>query len=228
MADWRSYFAGRYLSGPVLTQDLTATIARIESTLVEDPDGGAARERMTIYFEGDVKPWLPCKTTGFCVAAMYGDDDAGWIGKPVTLYFDPTVKVGRDVKGGIRVRGAPGIKPITVTVNLPKRKPLTIRLVDTAPPRRDNRPPSPASLLDVLTAAGATMAAADAWAVQRGKPPVSSLDDAGQRKTAAWLTGAGSAVLAEIVAMSTVAPTATDPQPDTAPPVDAEPADADF
>lgn len=192
MSDWRSYFAGRYLSGPVLTEDTTATIARIESTLVEDPDGGAARERMIVHFRGDsIKPWLPCKTTGFCMAAMYGDDADGWVGKPVTLYFDPTVKVGRDVKGGVRVRGAPGIRPMTVEVKLPKRKPLTIRLVDTAP-RRDQqqRQELPtADLATVLAEAELVGADVDRWLASRNKPLIATLTDDKRAHLAGHLAG---------------------------------------
>lgn len=188
MSDWRSYFAGRYLSGPVLTEDTTATIAHIESTLVEDPDGGAARERMIVHFRNDaLKPWLPCKTTGFCMAAMYGDDTEGWIGKPVTLYFDPTVKVGRDVKGGIRVRGAPGIRPMTVEVKLPKRKPLSIRLVDTAPRRQEQQARPTADLEQVLADAELTVNDLDDWRESNGKGPVADLDDTQRAKLAGWL-----------------------------------------
>ena len=216
MADWRSYFSGRYLSGPALTKDTTAVVACVESTLVEDPDGGEARERMIVHFRDNaLKPWLPCKTTGFCMAAMYGDDTDGWAGRPVTLYFDPTVKVGRDVKGGIRVRGAPGIRPITVEIKLPKRKPLTVRLIDTAPQRQEQHPTRP-TLAAVLADAGLTLADLDGWATAQGKPAASSLPPAKQQATADWLA-ADATRLDTIRAHRDAGPTPADPVDDPPP-----------
>lgn len=218
MPDWRSYFAGRYLSGPVLTEDTTATIARIESTLVEDPDGGESREKMIVYFRGDsVKPWIPCKTTGFCMAAMYGDDTNGWIGKPVTFYFDPTVRVGRDVKGGVRIRGAPGIRPMTVEVKLPKRKPLTIKLVDTTPKGQERKSQErPTADLDaVLTDAELTLADFDDWRESTGKAVSADMTDVQKAQIAGWL--AQDPTRLDLI-RTFIASTASTPDTDTAAP----------
>jgi hypothetical protein len=37
----------------------------------------------------------------------------GWIGKSIQIYYDPTIKFGREVTGGLRARRPPGSAPLT-------------------------------------------------------------------------------------------------------------------
>jgi len=131
MADWRTFFAGKYLSAPLLEGDVTFIIDRVVGADVENPDDKSVKWRMTIHWRGKILPWLPSKTAGYCLAAMYGDDTDGWHGKPVTIYNDATVRVMGKTVGGIRVRGAPDIKPITIEIKHPGRKKQTVNLVNT-------------------------------------------------------------------------------------------------
>jgi hypothetical protein len=208
---WRTFFAGRFLTGPEIANDLTVTIARVNETIVEDPDGGAAKRRMQIDFRDEgVKPWLPCVTTATCLDAMYGEMVEGWVGKAVTLYFDPTIKVGKERVGGIRVRGAPGLGASKrIEIKLPKRKPIWVELVDTAPRSQGNgraqgqsQTAAPKTIEQILADAGATAGQLDAYLVAKGKPPFADQAPEARAQLVTWLGGPNAAkVRAEIAAV---------------------------
>lgn len=75
----------------------------------------APNRRIKISFKGKRKSWLAGPVTQEVIAKMFGPKIEDWIGKKITLYVDPSVKMGKQVTGGIRVRlqrnGATG--PIT-------------------------------------------------------------------------------------------------------------------
>jgi hypothetical protein len=198
VADYREFFQGRFINFATLDgkPDATLRIRRVTGEDVEGPDGDSAKgPKLVVYFDGDTKPWIPCKTTAACLAAMFETADYDqWAGRQVTLYGDKAVRAFGAV-GGIRVRGMPGLREkVTVKVKRPKRKePDVYVLVDTAP--RDTRPP--ADLDAVLAAEGLTMADLDAWATAHSKPPASGLDAEARAKTARWII-ANPAVFGEI------------------------------
>lgn len=136
--DALAMFGGRYLTGPNLPTDgRTLTIAGAGVEDVEDPKTKAVKERLVVYFNERVKPWLPCRTTAECLRAIFGTKmTGGWRGRQVTLYHDTTVKVGSAVRGGIRVLGAPSLtEPMDLVVNLGARKPpAKVRLIPTGDP----------------------------------------------------------------------------------------------
>lgn len=184
MADWRIYFAGKYLNNVEVTSDWTLTIDRVIGTDVENPDDQTVRFKQVVHWKEDVKPWVTSKTAAECMAAMFGDDDETWAGRKVTIYRDEKVKVGRDEKGGIRVRGAPGIKPITIEIKHARKKAVRIKLADTASSQAQRPPPD---LDRVLTDAGLTVADLDAYLVAQNKPPVADLDTEKRAGIAVWL-----------------------------------------
>ena len=71
-------------------------------------------KRIKITFEGKKKSWLAGPVSQKAIAGMFGPNVERWIGQTIALYVDPSVKMGRDVVGGIRVRPQrpdPGVKP---------------------------------------------------------------------------------------------------------------------
>lgn len=64
----------------------------------------APNRRIKISFKGKRKAWLAGPVTQEVIAKMFGPKIEDWIGKKITLYPDATVKMGRQVTGGIRVR----------------------------------------------------------------------------------------------------------------------------
>jgi hypothetical protein len=132
MAHWKELFSGgNYLAGADFKgKTFTAKIAKVESTSMED-DAGKTKSLPIVTWDIKAKPWLMCKTTCYCLAAMYGTDPAMWVGKRVTLYAT-MVQVGKGQELGVRVKGSPDLPvPIDVEIKLPRKKPFTVKLSNT-------------------------------------------------------------------------------------------------
>jgi len=129
--NWKARFKGDYIAAVEFGERRpTFTIEKVETCKLEQEDG-TQKDKGVIRFKETPRGWVFCKTTGFCLAAMFGDDDEKWVGKRVTLHAEP-VQVGPKTEPGIRVSGSPDIdKPITVQIKLPKKKAFTVRLVPT-------------------------------------------------------------------------------------------------
>lgn len=178
MTDYRTFFAGKYLTAPELVGDVVVEIVGWKGTDVENPDDNTTRFKVLLSLKG-LKPWLPSRTAADCIAAMFGKECEGWVGKRVILYHDPTVKVGKEIKGGIRVRGGDIPKPIVATITLPRKKPFDVRLS----PIDD-----PVDLEAFLAESGLTIADLDAHRAESNppKPPVGSLSDDERNKLTAF------------------------------------------
>lgn len=112
-------------------REATVVIAKVEKFRPERqqkkrmPDGSYQLEptkRLAISFVGKKKPWLAGPVSLKALAAMYGPEIEGWVGKSITLYVDAKVDFGGQVVGGIRVRPTPpkpGTKPTTDTLDRP-------------------------------------------------------------------------------------------------------------
>ncbi len=76
-----------------------------------DPRTGQMRDepsrRLDIGFKGKRKHWLSGPVTQATIAKMYGRYIEDWIGKPIALYVDSSVMMGKEQTGGIRVRPTP-------------------------------------------------------------------------------------------------------------------------
>lgn len=71
------------------------------------PDGSYKDEqskRIDIGFRGKKKHWLAGPVSHAAISAMYGNYIEDWVGKRITIYVDPSVKMGKRTVGGIRVR----------------------------------------------------------------------------------------------------------------------------
>jgi hypothetical protein len=56
-----------------------------------------------ISLVGEKRVWRPCKSMVRVLTRVWGYDGKLYSGRLVTLYFDPTVRFGKDVIGGIRI-----------------------------------------------------------------------------------------------------------------------------
>jgi hypothetical protein len=54
--------------------------------------------------DGSTKSVTMNKTNGRLLAAYYGENLDGWVGKPVILYYDPGVQYQGKLVGGIKVK----------------------------------------------------------------------------------------------------------------------------
>ncbi len=206
--DYRALFGGRYLTGPNLpTEGRTLTIAAAGIEDIEDPKTKAVREKLVVYFqERGVKPWVPCRTTAGCLSAMWGAKTGAWKGRAVTLFFDATVKVGKDVKGGVRVLGSPSLtEPMDVSINLGARKPpARVRLIPTGDP-----------LAVALAELQATETALASFLAGRPKP--STLPPATDRPGRARWAASLRSQPADSDVIKAIRGTAPSPQPEPAP-----------
>lgn len=82
------------------------------------------------FSDGDGKCWRPSNGMLELLWRLWGDDSKDWAGRKVELFRDPSVKIGRDVVGGIRVRSMSHIdKPMSppITVSRGTKKPYTVQ-----------------------------------------------------------------------------------------------------
>jgi hypothetical protein len=136
MPSWQTLFKNEnFIAGIELLEGNkkpTLTITRINSVKMEDEDG-KMKDKAVIFFKEIKRGWVFCKTTGFCLAAMFGDDIDKWTGKRVTLHGE-LVQVGGEKKPGIRVTGSPDIdKDVSVRIKFFKKKAFVLKLIKTTP-----------------------------------------------------------------------------------------------
>lgn len=135
MAHWQARFKGnddRFISGVEFIdgKKSTLTIDHIEMHQLEQEDG-SQKNKPIIFFKEIKRGWVYCKTTGHLMSAMFGDDDAKWSGKRVTLHGE-MVSVSGEMKPGIRITGSPDIdRTLSVKIKLPKKKAFVVKLVPT-------------------------------------------------------------------------------------------------
>ena len=75
--------------------------------LMEFDQDGKKQRKLILEFEGKEKKLACNKTNARTIGAMLGDETDNWIGKEITLYNDPTVSMGDQIVGGIRVQYTP-------------------------------------------------------------------------------------------------------------------------
>lgn len=94
------YFGGQDL--PNLQAEITVTIKAYAIESVRT--ASATSKKGVLYFNENIKPLIVNKSKLKPIVAKYGFETDAWIGKQVTLFFDPTVKFGKELTGGIRVK----------------------------------------------------------------------------------------------------------------------------
>ena len=155
-----------------------------QSIIVQIVDARLVRdEKQPIICDisGGWKPWRPCLTVRRLLSRAMGMDLAGWVGRWVELYCDPTVRYGGQEVGGIRIRAVSGIpEPFTMRLSYTrgKKKPWRVIPLQT---------PQPPSLGDVLRSTGVTLGQLDDHLISKGKPPVAQMDDSQLAAIARWL-----------------------------------------
>lgn len=130
MPDIDELSPGRFLKGRTLERP---TVIRIVSVAGEPLEGDDGDKRIKGIVKcraagPDGKPvdheivW--CRTNALLAAAALGTRDyTAWSGKLLTIWFDASVRLGRELVGGIRVCGSPELKaPLRVEVKRPRRR----------------------------------------------------------------------------------------------------------
>lgn len=108
----------------------TITIAKVTG------NEGNAEQPVNVFFEGDDKPFRPCKSMRRVMVAVWGTDASQYVGKSMTIYRDPKVKWGGMEVGGIRISHMSGLtapKQLALTETRAKRTPYTVQPLKDAP-----------------------------------------------------------------------------------------------
>jgi hypothetical protein len=132
--DYRLMFKGDYIQAVEFgDKQPTVEIASVRLCKMDDEKKGRQVDKCVVFFKGRDRGWVICKTNAMCLAGMFGNDTTGWVGKRVTIY-STLVAFGKEKVPGIRVKGSPDIsKPVEVTVKLPRKKPIVMRMQVTKP-----------------------------------------------------------------------------------------------
>lgn len=86
--------AADLIGGPI-----TVTITKVSR--------GDSDQPIAISYEGDSgKPFKPCKSVRRLLVGMWGKDATKYVGRRLTLYFDPKVTWAGKEEGGVRVSHA--------------------------------------------------------------------------------------------------------------------------
>jgi len=138
---WRDYFDSEYLVGEALPDEgRTYTIADKARVGIEDK--GETKHKLVLTMTDGTK-WLTNVTNCTYLERMFEEKEpVAWVGKRVTLQFDPNVKFGKDVVGGIRVIGSPDIiAPVSFTFaanSRQKPRQVTLKPTGNAPHAAEN------------------------------------------------------------------------------------------
>ena len=92
------YFGGQDL--PSLDAKITVTIKAYDIEVIRTKTGEV--KKGVLHFEENIKPWIVSKDKLKPIKNKYGVDADKWIGKKITLYFDPSIRFGKEITGGVR------------------------------------------------------------------------------------------------------------------------------
>ena len=85
-------------------RDLIATIDYVQKEKVTGV-GGKTEEEVVAHFSDGNKPLILNKTNMKTIQKIYKTPYIeDWRGRKIQIYYDPTVKFGRDTVGGLRIR----------------------------------------------------------------------------------------------------------------------------
>lgn len=124
MPDFESLYPGRFLKGVTLTEPKVIRVTSVAATDLEGDDGVKAKCVLT-YRDADGKGEIVfCKTNAILVAAMFDERDfTKWVGRLITIHFDPNVMFGAKKVGGVRVFGSPELgKRKQFEIKMPRKK----------------------------------------------------------------------------------------------------------
>ena len=70
---------------------------------IEKVTAGSAEQPVQIHLAGFPRPWRPAKSMRRVIAAAWGTDSTAYVGRSITLFYDPEVTFGKDKPGGTRI-----------------------------------------------------------------------------------------------------------------------------
>lgn len=136
MADLDELYPGRFLKGRTLEAPITIRIVSMVGEELEGEKGVKLKGILRYRTRGEdgvvVEAEMVCnKTNALLAAAVFGTRDYTlWAGHLITIGFDPTVRLGAETPGGIRVMGSPELKaPLRVEIKRPRRSKVEVYML---------------------------------------------------------------------------------------------------
>ena len=109
MTDINEIFGGNTLkAADIQGKEPTVTIETV--TPKEFNDNGKPSKKLVISFVGKEKTFVCNVTNARRIAFLYGNDYEQWPGKKITLFVDPFVEFGGQLKPSIRVKPTPAAR----------------------------------------------------------------------------------------------------------------------
>ncbi len=143
-------FPGRFVrAADFKGRDVDVTISMVVLEDLPD-DKGKMEGKGVVTLRETKKKWILNRTNAEWLKELYGNDTDLWIGKRITIYPDASVTIGSKKVGGIRVRGVPekDFKEREFVLTLPRKKPKTVKILNTYRERKQASAPAPAPMLD--------------------------------------------------------------------------------
>ena len=103
---WKKMTPTNYMGDYSIPQgsDLIAIIDRVVNEKVQSVNG-KSEEKMVVYFSDGNKPLVLNKTNAKIIQKIYNSPYIeDWKGRAIQIYYDPTIRFGREKVGGLRVR----------------------------------------------------------------------------------------------------------------------------
>ena len=85
-------------------REFAVVIAKVTRDQLQLPGRSAKSEKVVIAFKGEKKRLVCNKTNVAAIKSHHGKFVKDWIGKTVTVRYDPSVKFGCETVGGVRIR----------------------------------------------------------------------------------------------------------------------------
>jgi hypothetical protein len=139
--------------------DAIELVAGPRTFTIESVAAGSAEQPVQVKLEGFPRVWRPSKGMRRVLAAGWGVEASAWVGRKVTLFYDPAVTFGKDRTGGTRIShmtDLPGNRPLSVPLLITRGKSaiFTVQPLNDAPAPAQARPrQTPDGLIEKAQAA---------------------------------------------------------------------------
>jgi hypothetical protein len=139
--------------------DAIELVAGPRTFTIESVAAGSAEQPVQVKLEGFPRVWRPSKGMRRVLAAGWGVEASTWVGRKVTLFYDPAVTFGKDRTGGTRIShmtDLPGNRPLSVPLLITRGKSaiFTVQPLADAPAPTQAKKPTAEELIAEAEKAG--------------------------------------------------------------------------
>lgn len=96
---------GDFINDDGQYREFVLTIDAVTRDELQLPGRSAKESKVVLTFKGAKKRLVCNKTNVQAIKSHHGKSVKDWLGKQITVKYDPSVKFGRETVGGVRVKG---------------------------------------------------------------------------------------------------------------------------